>query len=191
LIDPHAHSLHTEHEPRLALAMAVAILDAVEPLAPRWPVGIRWPNDVEIAGRKLGGILPERVESPFGFRLAIGVGLNVTTDLSQAPAEVRAMAVALRDACSQPARVDDLFAAILGAFGRVVERLARNDPSLAERWDQLDTLRGCWTEVDLGPRLVAGIGRGIDPAGALCLEHEGTLLHLFGGQVLRQSMSDR
>lgn len=185
LIDPRAHGLRTEHEPMLALAMAVAIVESIEPLDPLTPVGIRWPNDVEIGGRKLGGILPERVETPLGLRLVIGVGLNVATDLSQAPAEVRGMASSLHEACTRPLNATELFHAILEAFGRVIIPLARQDPSLAARWDELDTLRDCWTRVDLGPRIVAGIGCGIDPTGALCLEHEGTLVRLFGGQVLR------
>lgn len=191
LIDPRAHGLGPEHEPMLALAMAVAIIDAVEPLGPREPLGLRWPNDVETAGRKLGGILPERVETSFGPRLAIGAGLNVATDLSQAPAEVRGMASSLHEVCARPVNATELFHAILERFGRVIVRLARQDPSLAARWGGLDTLRGCWTQVDLGPRIVAGIGRGIDSAGALCLEHEGTLLRLFGGQVLRQPIAEK
>lgn len=185
LLDPHAHALRTEHEPRLALAMGVAVIDAVQRLHPREPIGIRWPNDVEMGQRKLGGILPERFDTPLGPRLAIGVGLNVTTDLSHAPDQVRMMAATLAAACSRPPDPEELFCSILECFGAIVDRLARDDPGLAARWDQLDTLRDCRVEVDLGPRVVAGIGRGIDPSGALRLQREGELLRLFGGQVLR------
>src|SRR4051812_10394155 len=63
-IDPRAHGLRTEHEPRVALAAAVAVIDAVAPWLPHKRAGIRWPNDVEVGNRKLGGILPERVRTP-------------------------------------------------------------------------------------------------------------------------------
>src|SRR4051794_38237171 len=76
-IDPAAHGLRAEHEPRVALAAAVAVIDAVAPWLPPEGAGIRWPNDVEVGKRKLGGILPERVETPDGPRVAIGIGLNV------------------------------------------------------------------------------------------------------------------
>ena len=67
------------------------------------PVGIRWPNDVEAGGRKLGGILPERVDTPRGTRILIGVGLNVESNLADAPADVRTMAVSLAELRPRPA----------------------------------------------------------------------------------------
>ncbi|MBY0398035.1 MAG: biotin--[acetyl-CoA-carboxylase] ligase, partial [Thermoleophilia bacterium] len=53
-LDPAAQRLRAEHQPRVALAVAVAIVDAVTPLlADPSTLGIRWPNDVEAGGRKL------------------------------------------------------------------------------------------------------------------------------------------
>src|SRR5262249_12736526 len=56
-LDPAAHGLSQAHEPKVALATAVAVIDALAELGFREPpIGIRWPNDLECAGRKLGGI---------------------------------------------------------------------------------------------------------------------------------------
>ena len=128
----------------------------------RPPLGVRWPNDVEAGGRKLGGILPERVETPRGPRLLIGVGLNVRTRLDDAPAAVRALAASLSE-WGDPPEPDDVLSAFLDAFAMAVARLAADDPSLASRWAELDTLLGEPVRVDLGPRVVSGVGRGIDP----------------------------
>ncbi len=192
VLDPAAHGLRPEHEPRLALASAVAVIDAIGrellSASESAALGIRWPNDIEASGRKLGGILPERVDSPGGPRVLIGIGLNVLTRLAEAPADVRRMAGALADLRRDPMPADALnrlFRAILETFEPMLARLARNDPSLAERWDRLDTLRGQWVRVDLGPRVVAGLGRGIDPEGALLLATDREETRLFGGQVLR------
>jgi BirA family biotin operon repressor/biotin-[acetyl-CoA-carboxylase] ligase len=192
VLDPAAHGLRPEHEPRLALASAVAVIDAVGrgflPAGEADAPGIRWPNDIEAAGRKLGGILPERVETPGGPRLLIGIGLNVLTRLADAPADVLRMAVSLADLRRDPMppdALDRLFRAILEAFESVLDRLVRVDPTLAERWDRLDTLRDRWVRVDLGPRIVAGLGRGIDPEGALRLATDRGKTRLFGGRVLR------
>src|SRR5690349_13568833 len=43
-LDPAEHALRPEHEPRLALATAVAVVGAIEPLLPGRAPGIRWPN---------------------------------------------------------------------------------------------------------------------------------------------------
>jgi BirA family biotin operon repressor/biotin-[acetyl-CoA-carboxylase] ligase len=192
VLDPAAHGLRPEHEPKLALASAVAAIDAIgrefSTARESAALGIRWPNDVEANGRKLGGILPERVESPGGPRLLIGIGLNVLTRLDEAPADVRPMAIALADLRQDPLppdALDRLFRAILGAFEPTLARLVRGDTTLAGRWEQLDTLRDRWVRVDLGPRIVAGLGRGIDPEGALRLASDREENRLFGGQVLR------
>jgi BirA family biotin operon repressor/biotin-[acetyl-CoA-carboxylase] ligase len=186
-IDPVALGLTTAHEPRLALAVAVAVVDAVgDSVPPEVPLGIRWPNDVEAGGRKLGGILPERVETSWGVRLLIGIGLNVRTRLEDAPPDVRRLAASLADWGARPAP-DAVLEACLARFESVVPRLARDDPALADRWAGLDTLLGRSVRVDLGSRVVSGVGRGIDPEGALIVATPIETLHLFGGRVLRGS----
>src|SRR5918998_2162206 len=107
-IDPASHAIGIEQESRLALASAVAVIDALTPTAPGASLGIRWPNDVEVDGRKLGGILPERVMTPSGPRILIGIGLNVATRMADAPAEVGRMAVALTELREAPPALDDL-----------------------------------------------------------------------------------
>src|SRR5262245_7819554 len=67
-VDPTALGLRVEHEPRVALTAAVAVIDSVAPWLPPLSAGIRWPNDVEVGGKKLAGILPERIETPNGSR---------------------------------------------------------------------------------------------------------------------------
>jgi len=187
-LDPAAHGLRPDHEPRLALATAVALIDAIGPFAPGASLGIRWPNDVEAGGKKLAGLLPERVETAAGVRLLVGIGVNVRTDLGLAPSEVRAMATTvevLRGGAIGPGDVEAIFAALLAGFGRVVPRLAADDPTLAGRWRALDTLGGTPVRVDLGPRIVAGMAGGIDDRGGLIVRAGGEDLTLFGGQVLR------
>ncbi len=56
----------------LALASAVAASRAVESML-REPVGIKWPNDLIVRGRKLGGILIEKSRD----RILLGIGVNV------------------------------------------------------------------------------------------------------------------
>ncbi len=188
-IDPAAHGVAGQSEPKLALATAVAVIEALVDLGFGSPaLGIRWPNDVEVDGRKLGGILPERLDTSDGHRILIGVGVNVSTDPAGMPAEVRRMATSLsmmRDGRVDPETLPRLLAAILDHFGSVLGRLVEGDPALARRWNALDLLRDQRVSVDLGSRIVAGRGCGIDEDGALCLDDGLSRHRLFGGQVLR------
>ena len=193
-LEPETHGLRLEQEPRLALMTAVAVIEAVTALGMIDPgIGVRWPNDIEVQGRKLGGILPERVLARAGHCMLIGVGLNVLTRIDQAPPEIQLLAASLQD--FQPEPLDSSFlagflAAVLKQFERALNRLAVDDPGLAERWDQLNLLRGKLVRVVLGPKVISGRVHEIDQQGALNL-HDGTQMHrLFGGQVLRDPSGD-
>ena len=80
------------------------------------PVRLKWPNDLIIAGdpeagtahvahasgsygagRKLGGILVERVDTPTGPAAVLGVGINVTLKVDELPAP-HATSLLLEDA---------------------------------------------------------------------------------------------
>ena len=183
------HGLTVENEPKLALATAVAVIEALNRLDLGSPaLGIRWPNDLETGGRKLGGILPERLETPHGRLILIGIGLNVSTDLSAAPIQVQAMATSLAALHSSPldgSVRERLVPAILGQIESMLPRLAQNDQTLSVQWGRLDQLREKWVRVDLGTHCVAGWAQGIDRDGALCLHNGREPMRLFGGQVLR------
>ena len=188
-LDPAAHALAPLFEPRVALATAVAVIDALwESGFGEAGLGIRWPNDLEFGGRKLGGILPELVELEGGRRLLVGVGLNVRTNLEEAPREIQEMATSLEAQAGRAIEnemVPRLLWAILRHFESTLEQLAMGDPQLADRWNQLDLLRGCEVRVDVGTHEVCGRALGIDALGALCVDEGGTTIQVFGGTVVR------
>jgi BirA family transcriptional regulator, biotin operon repressor / biotin---[acetyl-CoA-carboxylase] ligase len=188
-IDPNAHAMTPETEPKLALATAVAVIEALIELGFDSPaLGIRWPNDIVINGRKLGGILPENIATAHGRRILIGVGLNVATDWSAMPPEIQPQATSLSASWSRPidkAALPDFLAMILNQLGPVLGRLAAKDLGLVQRWNDLNVLNGEWVKVDVGPRIVAGWGRAIEEDGSLCLDDGRQWHRVIGGQVLR------
>ena len=188
-IDPSAHRLTAASEPKLALATAVAIIDALIELGvAKTTLGIRWPNDIEADGRKLGGVLPERLDTDWGHRILIGIGLNIVSDLKEAPDQIRQMATNLRmigQPISHEWSLGEIFEEILRHFESVLGRLVDNDPTLAERWNELDLLRDRWVRVQQGSRIISGRGCGIFPDGSFCLHIGVEELQIFGGQILR------
>ena len=188
-IDPAAHGLVQIVEPSVALAAAVAVIDALGELGFGEPgLGIRWPNDVECGGRKLGGILPESLTLDAGRRLLIGVGLNVRTNFEQAPDGLRSLATSLADRSSRSLQnevVPQLLAAILRRFESTLTRLVAQDPELTARWNALDLLRDRPVLVDLGTHQIQGRAVGIDALGALCVDDGRTTVRVFGGSVIR------
>ena len=119
----------------LTTALGVACADVIESLA-RIPTTIKWPNDVNVRGRKLAGILIESKVQEAELEVAIaGVGVNVNWQRSEVPDEIaeRATSIAI-ESDQAPSRIE-LLIAILASFesqydmvrdskraGRVIDR---------------------------------------------------------------------
>jgi BirA family transcriptional regulator, biotin operon repressor / biotin---[acetyl-CoA-carboxylase] ligase len=77
------------------LRIGLAVADAVEALGPGVPVHIKWPNDLMVGDRKLGGILCEaRWQGDSLAWVVAGVGINVANSI---PADLAGTATALAD----------------------------------------------------------------------------------------------
>ena len=91
-----------ERAPLLALLAAVEMAGACPslpgacPSLPGAPVRAKWPNDLVVGERKLGGILPEaRVEGGALRHVVVGVGVNVSMRRSDFPEEAASTATSL------------------------------------------------------------------------------------------------
>ena len=192
-IDPAAHGLRPEHEPRVALAVAVALCRVIEADADVLPQ-IRWPNDVECDDRKLAGILPERVETPEGPRLLIGIGLNVRNQFDDAPESIRAMATSIaresRLLDGEPAGISVYLEGLVAEMPTLLSQVASEDPGLADAWRHRDGLLNRYVRLKTDDAIITGIGMGIAPDGGLRIRAIGEQVKVYyGGQVLRDRVS--
>jgi len=79
---------------RLTLASAVAACEAVRQAGDVVP-SIKWPNDIRVRGRKLGGILIESRAVAAGRAWVIGIGLNCLQHAGHFPPELRETATSI------------------------------------------------------------------------------------------------
>jgi len=136
----------------LAIAAAVGAAVAAESLLDR-SVGIKWPNDIVVDGRKLAGILIEQ----WGGRAVIGIGMNVTQTEWPGPLDGRAVSLAqLGATCT---RLDAL-AALVRA---VSVALPVPDDQLCEQFARRDVLPASHAVFRTGGRTITGTVVRIDP----------------------------
>ncbi len=153
--------LRSLHE-TLPLAAAVAVCDALPVEA-----AIKWPNDVQVGGLKLAGILVEG--RPQEGWAVLGIGLNV----SAAPPGERATSL---HAEGVGASVEDVLANMVGALKR---RLDQDAASILDAWRERDALRGQPVHWRGG----SGVADGIDDSGALLVQTDGGVVALDAGEV--------
>jgi len=145
--------------PTLSLAAGLALIEAVDVAVPAQPLMLKWPNDLMLAGKKLGGILLERS----GDRVAVGFGVN----LASAPTLADRQAAAL-GAPTAP----EAFAPLLAAsFARLVALWRTTESSaLVRAWQERAHLPGTRLTVHVAKdETVSGRFGGLDPDGALRL----------------------
>jgi BirA family biotin operon repressor/biotin-[acetyl-CoA-carboxylase] ligase len=161
--------LATRDAGQLMIVSSVAMADTVEVAAGFRPQ-IKWPNDLVVDGRKLGGLLIET--EPKGQRLAwavIGIGINVNHGADDFSPEVRALATSLRIITGRSHRRADLLVALLRAFSN---RLARPFAETREAWAASSLTLGQRVTLTTLRGTRHGQAVGLDPSGALLLRGE-------------------
>ncbi len=165
----------------LVMAMAVArgiqsrMGDGRSPGGQNASVGIKWPNDIVIMGRKACGILTElslSVEQGTIDYLVIGVGINVKRQTFSE--ELQGHAIALEEVLDEVSR-SELLNAVLTAFeGYYEEFLATGDLTrLQKDYNELMVNLDQQVRV-LDPKgEYEGIARGIRNTGELLVEIQG------------------
>ena len=172
----------TSHEALLPLRLGVAAARAIESVT-GLAIGLKWPNDLFIRGRKVGGLLCEgAVEGDRPLFLIAGVGINVFQSDDEFPGELAgyATSLALESHRSPPpvhALAGRVIAELIAAAGAGARPLS--DGELADIGAR-DVLRGRAIEVD-GSH--AGVASGIAPDGALIIDNGGGARRLVSGTV--------
>jgi BirA family biotin operon repressor/biotin-[acetyl-CoA-carboxylase] ligase len=153
------------------------------------PARIKWPNDVVVRDRKLGGVL---VEAPvIGHRVAcvilgIGVNLNVEpAELAAGLGDTAEAAVSLRDALGREVDRNVFAAALLSRLEKWHHTfLTRGPDAVRATWQARDALRGRRLEARTSDTVCQGWGRGIDADGSLLVEDDsGRVQHILAGAV--------
>ena len=154
--------------PGLTLALGVATADVLHGIGAR-AVRLKWPNDLVVAGCKLGGILVET----YAGGVVAGVGINLVLP----PAARQTIGQPCLDLAALGCAVEReaLVAALATAWNDAFDQFASNGlAAFQARWASLDALAGGAVRVAVGEgEPVEGIACGIDASGRLQVEVAG------------------
>jgi len=165
--------------------VALAVADGVEAGCGA-RLALRWPNDLDLGGRKAAGILcVSRVAGEWAH-VGCGVGLNVHRPAAAALAAIAPAPAYLSDAAPHLSR-EAVLAAILGAMDGLVDVLDR-PAAIARAWEARAELRGqpYRLRLDADGTLVEGHAERLDPEGGLVLRVAGAerTVHLADARVV-------
>lgn len=168
---------------QVPLVAGVAVRAALVELTGDPVIELKWPNDLLYGGRKLAGLLCERVS---GVDL-IGLGLNVNLDSTEVPAHLRHRVTSLSRITGREFDKTDLLAGVAQHLHRM---LSRHDefplPRVLRDYDKCHVLRGRRVSVTGLPDepAVTGLCQGLDSTGRLLVrDGANRLVRIVAGHV--------
>ncbi|MEI6239852.1 MAG: biotin--[acetyl-CoA-carboxylase] ligase [Planctomycetia bacterium] len=169
--------------PTWSLACGVALAEALASVEPALAPRVRWPNDVEIDGGKLAGILVETVP---GGRVIFGIGVNTTGSAAEAPAGIGRRIATVPDVVGRGLPREQVLVAFVPRLIALLAGMAAADGLLVARYRPLCSLTGSDVTVYRGlgtGDTVRGPCLGIDRYGALVLDTVAGRLHVESGSL--------
>jgi BirA family biotin operon repressor/biotin-[acetyl-CoA-carboxylase] ligase len=168
---------------RLTLLVSVAAVRALEKTA-GLHCSIKWPNDIMVEDKKLGGALTETQGDMDRIQYAVaGIGLNVHQSSEEFSPDVRTRATSVRiETGSAPRRADLLVA----YFQEITALYAKPWPEVLDLWRDRCLTIGQRLELLRGNETLHGQMIGVDDNGALLLRAgNGTIHSLLSGEITR------
>jgi BirA family biotin operon repressor/biotin-[acetyl-CoA-carboxylase] ligase len=167
--------------------VGIASIRAIRAVAPEANPGLKWPNDVYLARRKVGGVLCESVGE--GGHVIAGIGLNVRQSEADFPPELRGKAGSLETTTGQPVSRGHLAGRVMAEVKAILARPPREITGpLAAEIAAVDVLAGRMVTVSTG---IEGLAIGFASDGTLRVRNGGGREHRIRAGSVRLSTDRR
>jgi BirA family biotin operon repressor/biotin-[acetyl-CoA-carboxylase] ligase len=179
--------------PGLTLVAAVAAAKAVRNVT-GLPVKIKWPNDLMLNSKKVGGILTElSAEIEVVNFIVVGIGINVNNE--SFPEELREIATSLKIEQAGKEKLDrvQLLCELLHRFEEGYSAfITGRQKEILKQWKGLSDTLGSIVRV-IGPSsIIEGRAVDLDETGALLVEKEdGSVERVISGDVSLRSIPSK
>lgn len=149
-------------------------------------VMIKWPNDMLVDDKKVGGILTEmKIEGEKIKAAVVGIGINVNMSEEEIPEEIKEIATSLKICKGEDFSRSLLVVEIIKEFDKWYQLLEkRNRKTIIDRWMQLSGTIGRQVRVVLTDRELTALAEAIDEEGRLIVRLEdGSYEKICAGDV--------
>lgn len=169
---------------QLTLLAAVAVTRAIRR---RYPldVGIKWPNDLLINGKKICGILLESsVEGESVRYVIVGIGISANLDSGDFPAELIDKATSLQIEAGQEVDRQQLICDVMEQFEQLYE--IYTDQGFAPiklLWESLSVSLDRPARVQINNEMIQGIAKEVNEYGALVVRTDQGDIKIYSGDV--------
>jgi BirA family biotin operon repressor/biotin-[acetyl-CoA-carboxylase] ligase len=169
----------------ITLMAAVAVASAIRKYT-GIRAGIKWPNDILVGTKKVGGILTEmKSEADMIHFMAVGIGVNVNMAPDSVPEHLRPLVTSLKEEKAKPVSRVKLLGVILSQIEYWYTQLLKNGKKvLMSEWMRLNITIGNNVRVKTQNKVLSGTADGISDDGELLVRlASGEVKKIFSGEV--------
>lgn len=163
----------------LAIATGVAVAETLDHFGVR--AELKWPNDLLLNDRKLGGILIRTRIEKKRVHVFAGVGINVLS----IPEALDNSATSISDWSMSVGTIEEIALATLNKWNDVLRKgISNSESDVVDRW----TARAAWMNCPItvvANKLIEGIMIGLDESGRLLIKTQNVIRAIDHGDVIR------
>lgn len=169
--------------PEMTLVAAVALAETLRDSGVE--ASIKWPNDVQIGGKKVAGILTElSADVERVHFVVLGIGVNLNADATDFPPEVAEIATSVSQTRNSPVHRALFTAALLAKLEAWLDVWTESGfEPVRTAWKNLSSTLGQEVLVRAEQRELRGIAEDIDASGALLLKVGDRIERVLSGDV--------
>jgi BirA family biotin operon repressor/biotin-[acetyl-CoA-carboxylase] ligase len=178
--------------PLVTLGAGVAVANATE-LITGVKLGLKWVNDLVVAGGKVGGILAEFQQEPpsamshipkMGASLVLGIGLNICQGNAKLPSELTTKMRWLEAISHKPVDRNRLVCQIAFEIEQMLEILSSgNIQAVLDAWRKRSVTLGAAVKSQANSETIAGQAIDITNSGSLIIQTPQGVRQLHAGEV--------
>lgn len=169
--------------PELTLVAAVALVETL--IDSGVEATIKWPNDIQLGGKKVAGILTELSADVERVHFVIlGIGVNLNSELADFPSDVAELATSVALNRKSPVHRGLFMAALLSKLEAWLERWTEEGfEPVRLAWKKHAPMLGQEVLVRSDSKELRGVAKDLDEAGALLLDLGDRTERVLSGDV--------
>ena len=147
-------------------------------------ISLKWPNDITLDGRKIGGVLCEsKIKGEFVYKAVIGIGLNINESKEELDPCLESIATSLHIHSEKFFQRERILAQILNEIEPIIEKFPENINSIQTDWSLNCSHLDKKIEFNRGSKMISGIFKGLGEDGSAILKVDQSELEFHSGEI--------
>ncbi len=152
---------------RIGLALSKVLEEFIQ-----IPIKVKWPNDLILNGKKVGGILVDiSSQDEFLHYLVLGIGINVNVKLDCLPDEVRKIATSINCETQKEHPIEKILDLLISVYDQIIDDLEIGVTlDLSDNWVKRSHTYNSNITVKTANQIIEGIEVGLTSNGELIIK---------------------